>query len=68
MSIAHAVRTVAVLPCGSSEHAERGPETLPSKADTTIWQVCLKCILTFILHAQKEKKSLFFNAHETQKN
>jgi len=37
--MACAVRTVAVLSCGSSEHAER----LPSNADTTIWQVNLKC-------------------------
>jgi len=36
MSMACAIRTVAVLSCGSSEHAER----LLSKADTTIWQVC----------------------------
>ena len=53
--MARAVRTVAVLSCGSSEHAER----LPSNADTTIWQVCLKCTLTFISSFTGTKKLTF---------
>ena len=44
MSMARSGCTVALLSCRSSGHAER----LPSNADTTIWQVCLKCTLTFI--------------------
>jgi len=55
MSMARAVRTVAVLSCGSSEHAER----LASNADTTIWQVCFKCTLTFISSFTKTKNLTF---------
>ena len=53
--MACAVRTVAVLSCGSSEHAER----LPIKTDTTIWHVCLKCTLTFISSCTGAKKLTF---------
>jgi len=53
--MARTVRTVTVFSCGSSEHAER----LPSKADTTIWQVYLKCTLTFICSYTRAKKPTF---------
>jgi len=59
MSMARAVRTVAVLSCGSSEHAER----LPSNADMTIWQVCLECTLTFISSCTGAKTNLFSSIH-----
>jgi len=55
MSMARAVRTVAVLCCGLSEHAER----LTSNDDTTSWQVCLKCTLIFIFSFTGAKKLTF---------
>jgi len=60
--MARTVRAVAVLCCGSSEHAER----LPSKADTSIWQVCLKCTLTFISSWTGGKKTHFSSFTRSQ--
>ena len=51
--------TVAVLSCGSCEHAKR----LPSNADTTIWQVCLKCTLTFVSSCTRSQKTHFSSIH-----